>query len=764
MLLISLAVAIVVMSGTSHAQYWFQSGVSSGTEASNNNGAAITIQTVSPQNVSYGSFGFWIGELLSNGAFVQAGYLIPNSTGYRPTTCNPTSCSGQTLLQKGIPSWFWEYFPTGYMGSDFFGGVGPNGSAGANGTNNQYSFFSTGNTWHFQINGQELGNVNLGTSSSGSNYPVAIAEYADATDGNAHMTPVLFQNMMFYKNGQFMLVPTGYSDVSYGQGSQSQIPNPYGVSEVNNRLNYFEVGSGVQTQSGQLWNLGFQLTVNSKYGNVNSTGNYSAYKQVTIIMPTTVAISNGTRAVFLGWTGTGSGSYTGNSPIAQVTMSGNINEQADWAIQYYLNVSSSYGSPTGSGWYAPNSVVQVSLNTSNVSISQGAKEVFSGWNATHPSSFSLKLASPSTVVANWQLFYLVNATSPYQTVLGGGWRPAGSVADLTLSNYTYYTSNDTRFIFTSWSNGYTSRSVNLADTAAPITVSAIFAKQYLLNVNALDNYSRKINVTSLTINGGQYRPSTFLFAGNSYNITAATYKNVSMPVRYNLVVNGPQSASLRLPVYNVTVRTRSYFGTSINATLNVTFYNGTSTILYAGDSGERLFTDVPYGYVIGNAGYFYNRQNISVKGGDSETIMMITPSLIIAAAGAIVLELGCLAYSGRRGRDPAVSAMWTRSRIQGNDYGRKKLEGRARHGRHQQARHSAIDEASGGGTGGEDDAEGRLDQGSKALEAPRGRRALRARFRRRRQGQHSTPGGGLRGCGLHLPHRLGTVLLQPELR
>ena len=53
------------------AQYWFQTGVRGSDNASFNSGASVLIQTVKPQNISYGSFGYWIGENLNNGAFLH---------------------------------------------------------------------------------------------------------------------------------------------------------------------------------------------------------------------------------------------------------------------------------------------------------------------------------------------------------------------------------------------------------------------------------------------------------------------------------------------------------------------------------------------------------------------------------------------------------------------------------------------------------------------------------------------------------------------
>ena len=139
---------------------------------------------------------------------------------------------------------------------------------------------SVGNIWKFFVNQQLVGSADLGASGSGPNYPVAIAEYADALNANVQMLPVIFKNMMFYADGAFKLVQTAYSDISYGVNSETAIANPFGVKELNSEINDFVVGSGVSGTAGRLWSLGYSLKINSEYGNVPGTQNYTAYSTV----------------------------------------------------------------------------------------------------------------------------------------------------------------------------------------------------------------------------------------------------------------------------------------------------------------------------------------------------------------------------------------------------------------------------------------------------------------------------------------------------
>ena len=55
-------IILIGLTSISNAQYWFQFGVRAGQSASDNNGASVWIQTITPQNnITIGSLGFWTG-------------------------------------------------------------------------------------------------------------------------------------------------------------------------------------------------------------------------------------------------------------------------------------------------------------------------------------------------------------------------------------------------------------------------------------------------------------------------------------------------------------------------------------------------------------------------------------------------------------------------------------------------------------------------------------------------------------------------------
>lgn len=639
-----LLLALFPVSNMVHAQYWFQSGAIAATSYSNfNNGASVSIQTVYPQNLTIGSYGFWVGETLNNGAFLQIGYEIPNQTGYYSSFCNPSECSQKVYLVAGEPAWFWEYFTPNSTGNVFYGGMG-NSSLGPSGAFNTYSFKLNGNTWYFFLNGNVIGNVNLGAANSGLNPPSAIAEYADTNNNNTFMDPVIFENLSYYKNGQWTSAPIGYSFIGYGKGSLAMLKNSYGVMELDNKSNYFEVGSGLRIlpNNTELWKSGHYLTVVSQYGNINSTQEYFPNAQVSLNAQKYYSMDNGERAVFVGWTGYGPGSYTGNQTNINVQMNSNITEIENWKVQYYVNVSSSYDNVYGSGWYDNGSTAEFGIKNNISMIGYGTRASFIGWdNGYKQKSASIVIESPQDIVANWVVQYEVNFTSEYGKIYGNGWYANGTTAHIYLTNSTTNIDGTSRIKFKSWSYKFDQTNLSFS-VDGPVFLDAIYSKQYVVDITPENSYGNPVYGVTYATNYGSIIPYSFIDANTSLNISGAYYKDSELPLNKQIIVTGPISMSLQLPIYNVTVRTLNYFYLPVNSTLNITFYNGTTLYENTGSKGYLKFTDVPLGYINGYVNYLGLKESFHTGYQSELDLFMFSPLfavVIIFAMGAIVLAM-----------------------------------------------------------------------------------------------------------------------------
>ncbi len=430
-----LFLALLSLSTTLNAEYWFQTGVRGNSEAAQNNGASVQIQTIVPQTIVSGSMAFWVGENLPNGAFLQVGYVIENQSGYYPADCTIRGCSGRELLTTKNATWFYEYFPVGHNNT-FYGSIGPDGAAGVNGTFNTYGFYSVGDTWYFLFDNKTIGSADLGASSSGSEWPVAIGEVANASNNSTYMAGVIFANFSVYKYSSFLPLAEGYGTIGYGAGSRTDLKNPYGLEEVGSRTNYFEVGSGLPQSSNntKLWTLGYKLDIASPYGG-SSDNSYVAYSTVSISTPQIVYINSSARALFLGWHGKGSGSYTGSENSTMVLMDGDITETAAWQVQYLLNVTSNYSSTSGSGWYNSSSVATYGIAANSIYQNGTQRFVFSGWsNGNKNATGSITLTGPRQISANWKFMERLVATNQQQVPI----IPDYFIVDGAMSNSTPY--------------------------------------------------------------------------------------------------------------------------------------------------------------------------------------------------------------------------------------------------------------------------------------------------------------------------------------
>ncbi|MDE1870658.1 MAG: hypothetical protein KGI06_00250 [Candidatus Micrarchaeota archaeon] len=630
--------AALMLVNVASAQYWFQSGARGSGGAVLNSGAAISIQTVY-QNATNGSLGFWVGEDLSNGAFIQVGYEITNATGYYSSSCMNSTKS--VYLHAGVPTWFWEYFGPGSTNDSFCGGIGPNGSAGPGGSFNEYSFRSSGNVWNAYFNDQLIGTINLGTDNSGHNSPSAFAEYADTNTNKWPLKNVTFRDLLYYIGNSSRLVPEGYASIGYGVSSLTALTNPYSVAEVKNYSNYFVVGSNVQRvkNSAVLWKTGYSVAVYSAYGNITGAGNYIAYSQVPLYAPPTVNVSSGVREVFNGWTGTGFSSYTGIQEKVYITLYDNVTETAKWTRQYYLNATSQYGRLSGNGWYDANSTAYLSLNSNIIMIGQGSRAVFEGWsNNVSSGRTSIYLDRPREVHAVWMIQYYLNATSQYGNAIGSGWYDANSTATVSLQKSFEPINQTERLAFKNWSNGAKSNTTKVV-VSSPMRLSAVFERQYLVGLVPEDSSGNALsNVSYYNVSGQQSSSnSIFAFPGSPYNIEYIYYKGAIVTANHKFSIDSPSIVTFKVPVYDIIVNTQSIFRTPVNASMNITFKNNTSINTYSGNSGSRVFNDVPYGYATGYAEYFGVRQSINLEYGVDSYLTFLTASLIEFIFAGVVL-------------------------------------------------------------------------------------------------------------------------------
>jgi hypothetical protein len=217
----------------------------------------------------------------------------------------------------------------------------------------------------------------------------------------------------------------------------------------------------------------YYLTVNSDYGQPTGEAWYDSGSTAAISVVTPVEQA-GTKRIFTGW----SGDYTGNAASAAVAMSEPKTVTASWRTQYYLTVTSVYGSPTGTGWYDSGSTAAISID--ELVEETGTKHYFEQWSGDHTgdaASASVIMNSPKTVNAEWSTDYLLTVVSEYGDAQGAGWYDAGATVTISVTSPVGMI---VRQVFNGWSGDYTGDAASSSVIInSPMTVTASWKTDYL---------------------------------------------------------------------------------------------------------------------------------------------------------------------------------------------------------------------------------------------------------------------------------------------
>lgn len=162
----------------------------------------------------------------------------------------------------------------------------------------------------------------------------------------------------------------------------------------------------------------FQLTIDSLLGNTTGSGFYPVNSTAHISANSPLIVSEGIRYAFSGWTG----DFVSDAKTATLLMNSTKTLSANWRLQYYLTVDSSYGSPTGEGWYDANFTAVFSVNPTDGFIIQNHFLHWADDSTSNDATSSILMDSPKRVTAVWEsntssLFLLGIATGVTLVVL-----------------------------------------------------------------------------------------------------------------------------------------------------------------------------------------------------------------------------------------------------------------------------------------------------------------------------------------------------------
>ena len=245
-----------------------------------------------------------------------------------------------------------------------------------------------------------------------------------------------------------------------------------------------------------VWGAGeYYVQVTSPYGSVLGAGWYASGATATVSVDTAISTGPGRRQSFLQWNGQGNGSYTGALNPATVQVNAPLVQTAEWKVEFFVDVQSEYGEPSGEGWYREGGTATIRSDTAIV-VDTGKRVRFSSWFGTGPGSYTgglwqktLTVNGPIVETAQWKIQFALVLVTDYGTPKPSpdAWYDEGTRVSFSVDTLVGV-SEDIRYRFRSWvgvGTGSYTGSLNTAEVVMThsITEEAEWNEEFSLAID-----------------------------------------------------------------------------------------------------------------------------------------------------------------------------------------------------------------------------------------------------------------------------------------
>ncbi len=296
--------------------------------------------------------------------------------------------------------------------------------------------------------------------------------------------------MGWYDEGATAYATLNTGVIDYGNGTRRVFTHWSGDASGTNYAQSNPITMNSNKTAIANWKTQYYLTVISPYATTSGEDWYDSGSTAYASVSTNVVDhGNGTRRMFVGWTGDASGAGTTSDPI---TMNAPRTAIASWKTQYYLTVTSPYGTPGGMGWYDSGSTAYATLNIGILDHGNGTRRMFTQWNGdasgtNYVQSDPITMNRPKTAIANWKTQYYLTVTSPYDSPTPtSGWFDAGTPITASVTS-PWPGTTGIRYVCTGWTgtgsvpSSGTGTSVSFTINM-PSSITWAWKTQYLLTV------------------------------------------------------------------------------------------------------------------------------------------------------------------------------------------------------------------------------------------------------------------------------------------
>ena len=416
-----------IFQATSFAQahespYALQVGAGGDNASRGSTGIAARIRThVYQVSADYGN-SFWVGDILSNGAFIQFGYELSSAGFYclrGETVETHTFCNGSAdSIGDNDARWFWQYWPNPNV-IDFYFGIGPANSAGPDNSWHLYQIMPNElDGWTFAIDGKLVSDLNSFKWTHSRDPPLVVAEEVTSigTSPSGRLGPVEFSDLSYsQKDGWHQVDSLQAVSVCIGTGPGCDVP--YGLKLLG--ANHIIAGAGEQPrEDGELlWTGSFSLTLsipNRVQVHVDHTLYSSGTVELalssglhTVTVPAIIDINDTSRLRFQSW------SDGSKDPTRSMNLTADVSLAPVYVKQSKLTIISPFPN-SADGWYDEGSSVIISTSASRsvngLLGALGARLEFVGWYENGQLILtaingSIKMDAGHTLVEGWTTNY-----------------------------------------------------------------------------------------------------------------------------------------------------------------------------------------------------------------------------------------------------------------------------------------------------------------------------------------------------------------------
>jgi len=198
------------------------------------------------------------------------------------------------------------------------------------------------------------------------------------------------------------------------------------------------------------------------------------------------------RMRFDSWQITPGGEYTGYQNFTIASNRFDTGYDLLSITQYYLTVTSTYGTTGGAGWYDSGTTAHASLNTNIVPGAAGVQYVFTSWGGDasgfdYSSSNGILMDGAKTATAGWKTQYFLTVNSDHGSTGGEGWYDSGSSAYASVNAGIITGGTGIQYVFTSWTGDASGSDHSSSDSItmnSPKSATADWKTQYYLTVSS----------------------------------------------------------------------------------------------------------------------------------------------------------------------------------------------------------------------------------------------------------------------------------------